>query len=252
VIYEKGDTILLHFRLISTRMVRLFFSLEIVRKTSGDVKLYEQKALDEADRSRCYNLSRYATCGDLITYHPERDRIVAAVAASVRQRNARLGVSGRKRVYGRSGTQNGMFGKTHTEAARRKISEHHRGNTYAKGAVRTKNQRARLAAIASLRVGKANGFYGKRHSLATRKKIAKANRGKTPSNARPIIVAGIWYESVTDAARALKVSPALVVYRLKSEKYVHYQYVDKCLTTILKGSRPQAIGGRKAEVPSGA
>ena len=51
----------------------------------------------------------------------------------------------RRKVY--ASHKNGMTGRTHTDATKRKISEINKGNSYAKGFKRTPEQRARLSEV---------------------------------------------------------------------------------------------------------
>jgi hypothetical protein len=93
------------------------------------------------------------------------------------------------------------------------------------GLRRSDATRARISEMASARTGEKNPFYGRRHSDATKHRIAEQKRGQRPANSRPVIVNGVAHPSVTEAARHLHISPALVIYRLKSLKY-DYHYAE--------------------------
>ena len=80
--------------------------------------------------------------------------------------------------------------------------------------------------VASKRIGEKNPFYGKRHSEQTKKKLAAANTGKKPPNMRPVVADGQVYPSVTEVARFLKVTPALVIYRIKSTKWKYHYLIN--------------------------
>ena len=50
--------------------------LFIIIETTYDYKAREQELLDIIDFNYCYNMSRLATGGDLISNHPDRERII--------------------------------------------------------------------------------------------------------------------------------------------------------------------------------
>lgn len=135
----------------------------------------------------------------------------------------------RKSKWGRPGTLNGMFGKTHSEEVKRLSSEKNKGNSYAKGAKRSEAQRALLSQMAKGRTGVKNPFFGKRHSEETRQRISHVKKAnpQLPGNARKISIDGKVYESLMAAKRATGVSPALLIHRIKSKniKYSGYCYV---------------------------
>ncbi len=135
----------------------------------------------------------------------------------------------RKNKWGRVGSANGMFGKTHTDEAKAKVSEANTGNSYAKGTVRTPEQRAFLSRLASQRTGEKNSFFGKRHSEATKQHLSAVKKAnpRLPGNARKISINGVVYESLMAAKRATGVSQALLIHRIKSAniKYTGYFYV---------------------------
>lgn len=191
----------------------------------------EQLRLDTRD-ARMYNIGRGATGGDLISQHPQRASILARMSETLIQRFARMSEEERSLIYGRPGELNGMYGRRHSAESRRKMSETtlramKRGEAHHNfGLVRSDQTRRRMSEIASARTGPANSFYGKRHTEETRALIAAKKRGGRPSNERPVLVGAVEYPSVTEAARQLGVSPALVIYRIKSPKY-DFRYNDK-------------------------
>jgi len=173
------------------------------------------------------NISRLAGCGDLISYHPNRDAIVEKMTASLADRFASMTAEERREKYGKPGEANGMFGRTHSEAARAAVSKANRGRAGRAGHKWTESQRILFVEKAKQRTGEKNPFFGRTHSDETKRKLAQTNKGKTPKNARKVSIDGIIYGSGTAAAKALDVSPALVIYRIKhSPKFGDYQYVD--------------------------
>ena len=81
----------------------------------------------------------------------------------------------------------------------------------------------KLSKLGSTRTGNANSFYGKSHTPEAKLKISSKNIGKSPKNIRPVLAHGKVYASVLECANQLNVSSALILYRIKSDKY-DYQY----------------------------
>jgi group I intron endonuclease len=173
--------------------------------------------------------------GDNLTRHPQREQIRAKIKEAVVEKMYSLTALEKKLLFGLPGSRNGMWGKTHSPQTRQLISQAHKGKRYALGHKHTDEFRKQVSERAKLRTGTRNAFYGKKHSDETKKKLSQAalDRQTLPSNSRPVIVNGIEYESLTQASRQLNISPALMVYRLKSSKtkYAGYHYKGEGSTT---------------------
>jgi group I intron endonuclease len=115
-----------------------------------------------------------------------------------------------------------MYGKTHTELTRKKLSEVNKGNKRALGSKRSDEVIRKISERAKERVGSKNPFFGKTHSEKTRKLIAEKNKGKLPSNIQKISIDGIEYISLAEASRQLNISVPLIHYRLK-KNYPNYE-----------------------------
>lgn len=199
------------------------FSFEIVHEcaTEEEARELEQHYLD-TEYSVLYNTSKLSSGGDLISYHPLRDEIVAKMTKSVKERYASMTDEERKEKYGTYGMQ----GKRHTLASRKKMSESSKGNQNAKGAKRSLEQRAKLSKIASERVGERNPFYGRHHSEESKKLIAEKNKGKLPPNTKRVEIDGKTYASATKAAKELGIATATVTNRIRSDKFPTYKFLE--------------------------
>ncbi|AII28127.1 homing endonuclease [Bacillus phage Bobb] len=203
------------------------FSFEIVKQYDSEISAREeeQRFLEE-NYDVLYNVSRYSSGGDLISYHPNREAIVEKMTNSVRNRYSTMTVEERKLLHGHSGTSNPNFGRKHTEEARRKMSMANKGNQHAKGSKRTKEQKDALSKLASQRVGEKNPFFGKKHSEETKRKIAETKKGSLPVNSKPVSAEGVTYPSATAAAKSLGCVTATVLNRIKSDKFPTYMFLD--------------------------
>lgn len=137
--------------------------------------------------------------------------------------------------FARKGSNNGMYGKTHTAEVKKKISLINKGkeplNKGKKleeivGVPKAITIKKHLSELAKARTGSQNPFYGKVHSEDSKKKMRQKNLGKKPTNMRKVQIDTTIYESVTDASRHLNVCPATIIYRIKSTNYKEYKYLD--------------------------
>jgi group I intron endonuclease len=120
-----------------------------------------------------------------------------------------------------------MYGKTHTEEARKKISEVNKGNTYCKGKKLSDETKQKLSEAAKLKTGEKNAFYGKHHSEETIQKIKEKSKGRLPPNIIKISIDGNIYISISEASRQLNIPTPTILWRIKSQnsKFINYKYV---------------------------
>lgn len=80
------------------------------------------------------------------------------------------------------GEKNGMYGRTHTEEARRKMSEVNIGHSRNKGIPKTEEHKRNLSkSLKGKMVGELNPNYGNKMSAESRKSISEKNKGKVHS-----------------------------------------------------------------------
>lgn len=200
------------------------FVFEILQYcTHQTLRSGEQALLDNMTQTD-FNISVHAVAGDMLTRHPDRSVIIAKRAAAQRQKFKTMTQSERQAKWGKPGTANGMWGRTHTAAVRAAAGARLRGkpSTF-KGKKHTDVAKAQLSAHASKRVGDHNPFYGKHHTDATKAKIAKARKGSIPANARRVSADGTVYASLNEAARHFNVTGGAIYHRIRSDTYdYHY------------------------------
>lgn len=205
------------------------FEFVIVQECAPEVAIsLERRRLKSLEG--LYNISASSCGGDLISKHPDRDAIVARMRGSINRHYRQMNPAERQRRYGRPGSANGMFGRRHTPEAKAKMSARQKGKGGPGhpnfGLKRSPEFRRRLSVMAAARTGEANAFFGRQHSEAAKAKMADKARGRTPGNVRAVVADGQPYPSVTGAAKALGISPALVIYRIRSLRYA-YRYQEE-------------------------
>jgi group I intron endonuclease len=197
--------------------------------TEEEAKEIELKYLtDLSIRGKLYNLNYNNSGGDLMSHHPEKEKIRKQISNSLQQLMSKLTSDEKKEKFGRSGEMNGMYGKTHTEEVKKLQSELKKGNTYCKGKKLSEETKKKISEKAKLIVGEKNPFFGKHHTEETIQKIKDKNRGRLPPNIIKISIDGIIYISMTDASRQLNIPTPTVLWRLKSKnpKFDNYKYIN--------------------------
>ena len=222
---EKGRHHCIHLQRAWDKYGSDSFEFQLFRKCRDvkEVRELEQERLNDLG-DNLYNTSKIAGGGDLISYHPNKDEIVEKMKQSLVKRYGIMTPEERRKVY--ASHKNGMTGRTHTDATKRKISEINKGNSYAKGFKRTPEQRARLSEVASQRTGESNHFYGKTHSPETIKKLSEKMKGKLPVNTKAVVIDDVIYPSSSEAARQLGVVTATILNRIKSPKFPTYKFLE--------------------------
>lgn len=203
------------------------FVFEILTSCSVDKLIELEQYYIDNNVGKLYNVSNKATFGgDLITDHPNREQIIRQMTKSIHQIVDNMSQEERARRWGRLGAKNGMYGKTHSTKARQKISEANIGGSGARGRKISDETKRKISEKAKLRTGDKNPFYGKTHSAETRQKISAARMGSKPPNMRKVVADDVIYESVRATARALRVTPSLIIYRIRSPKYNYAYFAD--------------------------
>lgn len=187
---------------------------------------YQLEAEILATHEGLLNVGKGVRGGDNLTRNPDRTRILADIRIGSAAALARLSIEQRRTLYGKVGELNGMHGRHHSGPAKQAMSRFKTGNQYAKGAIRSADQRAAMSALASQRTGEANPFYGRQHTPETKAKIA-ATKAKLPrvlpSNSKEIVIEGVVYLCIRDAMKATGLSRFVIKRRLADPAFTSYQ-----------------------------
>lgn len=161
-----------------------------------------------------------------------------------------------------TGENHPNWGKCISEETKKKISEAHMGMQFSEEHLKNlslshmgkpQSEETRRKRGESLR-GENHHFYGKtfsdehkkklsitqtgkKLSEETKRKIAESSRGRTYTKetrmkiskvtSKPISINGKKYPSITHASKTLNIPDYTIQYRLKTDKYSGYEYIDK-------------------------
>jgi ribosome-binding protein aMBF1 (putative translation factor) len=146
----------------------------------------------------------------------------------------------KKDKHGLPGEHNGMFGRTHSEKARKSISDKNKGVSKNLGFKHSDEMKKKLSDIAKTRIGDKNPFYGKgvagvnnpsfgrKHTDEFKKQISDRNKGKTPTTIVGITIDNVRYDSLTEASKKLQIPLPTILWRVKSKnnKFDNYEYTE--------------------------
>lgn len=215
--------------------VGLYETLDV--GSEAEARSMEQKLINKfiAD-GKCTNIGMGVSGGDNLTNNPNRAAIVSRMTDSIRATMALLTPEERIEKFGLPGSLNGMYGKTHTDEVREKLSRNTKGNSHAKGIVRTPEQRQAISEHTKNRVGDKNSFYGKNHSEETKALLAAQREGKITGTGFVIEVEGVEYPSYYVASKTLGISLSTIRWRCMSEnlKFSGYKILSTGPTAIEK------------------
>lgn len=231
---------------------RNLFVFEIINEqqinTEAEIRIIEQEYLNNS--SKLYNIGKYSTVGDNITNHPNKDTISQQISKTLKEKYASMTRDERRAKKGRSGKNNGMYGKTHSlkvkeQSRQNMVLLHEQGklpnrkgktNKELFGQEKAEEISRKLSNYGKTRKGVKNPFYGKHHTYETKIKLREKRVEKLinmTNNERAqhpqikiIEIDKKVYYGVALAARMLGCSPGNITYKLKSNKYPNYNYLN--------------------------
>lgn len=199
----------------------------IVEREQFHIDLYRMK-----HKSRCCNITE-ASFGDTKTHNPRRQEIIEKTSATLSRQMSMMSIEEKREKFGMLGERNGMYGKTHSNEVKQRLSEREYSEDTKKkmseSAIKKfkdrPDLRENLSNHASLRVGDKNPFYGRTHSEEVKQKMSEKNTGKVPANAMTIRVFGKQYSSFKEASEALGIPHTTIRWRCMSQNKKFDDYV---------------------------
>ena len=201
---------------------------KIVLDSRQEAYVLEDKLIKENINSgNLYNIGSSSIGGDNLTFNPNRLKIIDKIKKTLASRINNLTTEERKVKFGRSGSSNGMYGKTHSDETKQRLSEINKGRIpINKGIPMSEADKVKLKE--SLRDrnynGENNPFHNRRHNAEAKRKIGLASSLR--AKRRKVMIGDLVYDSVNDAALAVGVTGPTVIYRIKSSKYTNYSYLN--------------------------
>jgi len=223
------------------------FDYEILQECENEeeAKNIELSYLEDLTiRDKLYNLHYNSSGGDMLTFHPDRKQIIEKRVKGQKEQISKMTKEERQERWGQSGEKNGMYGRTHTDEVKKRLSIINKGReSPTKGKQHSEETKLYLSKVRKGKyTGKDNPFFGKQHSEETKQRIRETqqkNREKNgptiPKNARQVIINGETYITVTEAGIQLKVCTATILHRIKSPnpKFANYSYIDTKIDEVM-------------------
>lgn len=226
------------------------FEFKVIEHTTN---LFERESYHISECDLSYNIGSVGG-GDNLSNHPDREDIIKRITKSCQISYTNASDEYKKHNKMRnSGERNPNYGKLHCEDTRQIMSDKRKqfflDNPDAIVPLREGMQRywnsldadeyAKVCKERSDRMLVSNHFKGAKHSIETRQALSDKIKEKYASmsseekyklnpQTRLVEIEGITFYGVSEAGRQLGVSPATVVYRLKSQskKWEGYRYLD--------------------------
>lgn len=220
------------------------FEFYVREKEVNNVK--ELQKLEERYINYCwksgtlYNVSKKASGGDLISYHPNNNDFRKLQSKLAKERYANMSNEEKEKLSEKmKGENNPNFGNRWDDEQKLKASNRMKndknsflykikGKTFEElyGEEKAKEIKNKLSINFSKRIGDKNSFYGKHHSEETKKILSEKRKGIKPVNCKKVLYNGIIYESANDCAKELGLNNVTVSYRAKNNIY-GFSYVGE-------------------------
>ena len=216
----------------------VFSYKEIDVEDKKHLQLLEERYINFCWNSgKLYNVSKMASGGDLISYHPNHDEIVKKNSETNKKRYTKMSEDERKFLSKKmTGKNNPNYGNKWSNEQRKRASLIQKkkveegtcsflklhGKTFEElyGKEKACEMKEKLSKYASSRTGEKNAFFGKHHNEETKRKIAEKNRGrKNEAQFKKVLYNGIIYESAAECGRKLGISHVTISYRAKNNIY---------------------------------
>lgn len=166
-------------------------------------ELENELLLKYKDDPKLANIGMSSVGGDNLSRNPNKLKIIESISNSVTLRVNSLSKEERSEKWGQFGKANGMYGRTHTNEVRRRLSKLNKG----------------------ARVGEKNPNYGKTHTDETKRKLSKAKKGVLPVNSMSVNINGVTYPSAANAARQLSIPLPTLLFRIRSHNPKFSKYL---------------------------
>jgi group I intron endonuclease len=203
----------------------------IILHTFNNIKEAQNKELEYLEdvniRELLFNLHYNNSGGDMLSFHPDKEKIIKNRINTQLLNNSKLSKLELSDKYGKKGEKNGMYGKTHTNIVKQKLSQKMLCNKYRLGIPLSEETKKKLSDFHKNKIQDKNPFYGKHHSEETKKILSEKLKNKPSPTKKPIYIDNILYESITEAGKKLNINISTISNRVKNIKFDNYKYANE-------------------------
>jgi group I intron endonuclease len=103
-----------------------YFTYEILQEcvTEEEAKNVELSYLEDLTiRDKLYNLHYNNFGGNVISFHPDREGIIEKIKTKIIDNYSKLSKEEKQQKWGQPGVKNGMYGRTHTDDVKQRLSK---------------------------------------------------------------------------------------------------------------------------------
>lgn len=198
----------------------IVFSYEVLFE-SDDKEMIDEFEIAEIEKTFLYNynLSKKASGGDLLSYHPNRDFIIRKISKSLIDNSSKMTKEEKIIKWARYGSDNPNFKHGNTlidifcsECNKKLKTIYVENKIYLCTSCNAKG-----------RTKEKNPFYGKTHTDEFKKKLSEKMKGKPNTrDSKKVSIDGIIYNSYTEASKILGCTTSTISNRVKNIKFINY------------------------------
>lgn len=189
------------------------------------IRIEEAFIAEAIANGNAYNISRSGKGGDVVHLHPNKEEVLKNYSESKRKTESSLSDEAReRRRQMRIGESNPFYGKHHSDDSRKRMSESRKRKGIARFSLSEEHRRNLSRSIKeAYRIKRERAGFTesvKKTSLGTKKKYG----APTKSRSKTVIINGVEYQSIVEAARIVGMNRAAITYRIRSDDYPEFSF----------------------------
>lgn len=196
------------------------FSITVIPFSNRREALEKEKNLTNKYKD-CPKLLNIELGHDTYTLNPNKENMIKKRTESYLKTLYSYSAEERSAKYGKPGSKNGMYGRTHSDEVKVRLSEINKGRpSPLKGTVIDKDSQKYRKFMEYIRnrnyYGSNNPFYGKKHSEETRRNISLKFKGIPSNRGKKVSINGKTYITASEACRDIGINYQTLTWRCRN------------------------------------